>query len=284
MARTTGRLSIFAGTGTLAPYAVDAALAAGYKVQVLTLEPRHDVTKVKVIGVDVGNPLAIIWSLKIFRTTHIVMAGGIHLSDKTREGLIRFANKDAPVAAGPTNAAPVGDATLAALGSVLKKMTGADLVGIHEIAPELLAPEGAIAGPLLFADEIGFAQFALRTARAIGALDIGQAAVVSGHRVLAVEDIGGTDALIARSGELKRQGLAGDGNARLILAKAVKPQQPSFADLPAIGPQTIANCAAAGIAAIAVEAGNSLVLQRADLVEAANRLGVSVTGLRLTDG
>jgi DUF1009 family protein len=283
MAKATGRLSIFAGTGTLAPYAVDAALAAGYKVQVLTLEPRSDVTKVKVIGVDVGNPLAIIWSLKIFRTTHIVMAGGIHLSDKTREGLIRFANKDAP-AAQSARAAPVGDATLAALGSVLKKMTGADLVGIHEIAPELLAPEGVIAGPALSEDEIGYAQFALRTARAIGALDIGQAAIVSGHRVLAVEDIGVTDALIARAGELKRQGLAGDGAARLILAKAIKPQQPSFADLPAIGLQTIANCAEAGIAAIAVEAGNSLLLQRADLIEAADRLGVSVTGLRLADG
>ncbi|MDB5530168.1 MAG: hypothetical protein JWR51_3271 [Devosia sp.] len=282
MAKATGRLSIFAGTGMLAPYAVDAALAAGYKVQVLTLEPRNDVTKVKVIGVDVGNPLAIIWSLKIFRTTHIIMAGGVHLSDKTREGLIRFANKDAP--AGPAHAAPVGDATLAALGSVLKKMTGADLVGIHEIAPELLAPEGVIAGPVLSADEIGFAQFALRTARAIGALDIGQAAIVSGHRVLAVEDIGGTDALIARAGELKRQGLAGDGDARLILAKAVKPQQPSFADMPAIGPQTVVNCAEAGIAAISVEAGNSLLLQRTDLIEAAHRLGISVVGLRLIDG
>jgi UDP-2,3-diacylglucosamine hydrolase len=282
MAKATGRISIFAGTGTLALYAVDAALAAGYKVQVLTLEPRADVTKVKVIPFDVGNPLAIIWSLKIFRTTHIIMAGGIHLSDKTREGLIRFANKDAPAA--PTHAAPVGDATLAALGSVLKRMTGADLVGIHEIAPELLAPEGAIAGPPLSSEEMGFAQFALRTARAIGALDIGQAAIVSGHRVLAVEDIGGTDALIGRAGELKRQGLAGDGAARLILAKAVKPQQPSFADLPAIGPNTIVNCAEAGIAAIAVDAGNSLLLQRTDIVEAADRLGVSVVGLRLTDG
>jgi DUF1009 family protein len=265
----------------LAPYAVDAALAAGYKVQVLTLEPRSDVTKVKVITADVGNPLGIIWSLKIFRTTHIVMAGGIHLSDKTREGLVRFANKDAPVTA--ANSAPVGDATLAALGSVLKKMTGADLVGIHEIAPELLAPAGTIAGPALSAHETSYAKFALRTARAIGALDIGQAAIVSGNRVLAVEDIGGTDALIARAGELKRQGLAGNGAARLILAKAIKPQQPSFADLPAIGAQTVNNCAVAGIAVIAVQAGQSLLLQREDLIETANLLGISITGLSLTD-
>lgn len=281
MARPTGRLSIFAGSGSLAPYAVDAALDAGYKVQVLTLEARTDIDRVKVITADVGNPLAIIWSLKIFRTTHILMAGGIHLSDKTREGLIRFANKDAPAA--PAHSGPVGDATLAALGSVLKKMTGADLVGIHEIAPELLAPEGLIAGPSLGDAELAHARFALRTARAIGALDIGQAAVASGHRVLAVEDIGGTDALIARVGALRQQGIAGDGAARIILAKAVKPQQPSYADLPAIGPQTVTNCAAAGIAAIAVDAGHSLLLQRDQLVEAANRLGVSVIGLRSTD-
>jgi DUF1009 family protein len=281
MARPAGRLSIFAGTGTLAPYAVDAALDAGYKVQVLTLEPRSDLGKVKVITADVDNPLAIIWSLKIFRTTHILMAGGIHLSDKTREGLIRFANKDAPSTS--ASSAPVGDATLAALGSVLRKMTGADLVGIHEIAPELLAPEGIIAGPTLGADELGHARFALRTARAIGELDIGQAAIASGRRVLAVEDIGGTDALIARAGVLRQQGIAGDGAARLILAKAVKPQQPSYADLPAIGPQTVVNCAAAGVAVIAVDAGNSLLLQRNELIETANRLGISVIGVKLGD-
>ncbi|WP_375450957.1 UDP-2,3-diacylglucosamine diphosphatase LpxI domain-containing protein [uncultured Devosia sp.] len=280
MARSTGRLSIFAGTGALAPLAVQAALAAGYKVQVLSLTPREDVTDVKVIAADVANPLAIIWALKVFRTTHIVMAGAIHLPDKAREGLIRFANKDVPSSG---NAAPVGDATLAALGSVLKKMSGADLVGIHEIAPDLLAPETTIAGPDLVDADLAFARFALRTARAIGALDIGQAAVVSGHRIIAVEDIGGTDALIARIGELKRQGLAGDGAARLILAKAIKPQQPSFADLPAIGPQTVINCTTAGITAIAVEAGRSLLLQRAELLDTANRLGISVVGLRLAD-
>lgn len=282
MAKATGRLTIFAGTGTLVSHAVDAALAAGYKVQVLSLTPRDDITKVKVIAADTGNPLGIIWSLKIFRTTHIVMAGAIHLSDKTRENLIRFANKDAPASTGSN--APVGDATLAALGSVLKKMTGANLVGIHEIAPDLLAPEGSIAGPQLAPEEADYAQFALRTARAIGTLDIGQAAVVSGHRIIAVEDIGGTDALIARAGELRRQGLAGDGAARLILAKAIKPQQPGFADLPAIGLDTVLNCAAAGIAVIAIEAGNSLLLQRETLTAEAERLGVSVVGMVLADG
>ncbi len=105
-----------------------------------------DITGVKVIPADTSNPLGVIWSLKIFRTSHIVMAGGIHLSDKTREALIRFAIPRTPRPA----------ARLPWLRSVtrpsphwavcFKKMTGADLVGIHEIAPELLSPEGLIAG------------------------------------------------------------------------------------------------------------------------------------------
>jgi UDP-2,3-diacylglucosamine hydrolase len=283
MAKPAGRLSIFAGSGALVPHAVEAALAAGYKVQVLALSPRPDIESVKVIPADIGNPLGIIWSLKIFRTTHIVMAGGIHLPDKAREGLIKFANSnsDKPPSA---SAAPVGDATLSALGSVLKKMTGADLIGVHELAPDLLAPQGNIAGPALSEEARPSARFALRTARAIGALDIGQAAVVSGLRVIAVEDIGGTDALIARVGALKSQGLAGDGGVPLILAKAIKPQQPGFVDLPAIGPQTVENCAAAGISAIVVEAESSLLLQRPLIEAAAATHTISVIGLPLADG
>jgi DUF1009 family protein len=206
------------------------------------------------------------------------MVGAIHLPDKAREGLIRFANGNNP--AKSTSSAPVGDATLAALGTVLKKMTGADLIGVHELSPDLLAPEGHIAGPDVASED---AVFALETARAIGQLDIGQAAVVSGRRVIAVEDIGGTDDLIARVGTLRRSGLAGDGAARLTLAKAMKPQQPGFADLPAIGPMTVENCAAAGIATIVVEAGRSLLLMRADLLAAADKHGITIAGVVVGD-
>lgn len=281
MAKAIGRLSLFAGSGALVPHAVDAALEAGYKVQVLALAPRADRLAAKVVTADLANPLGIIWSLKLFRTTHIAMAGGIHLSDKVREGLIRFANGNAPANDVMPNA-PVGDAALAALGKVLKQMTGADLIGVHELSPDLLAPAGAIAGPAL--DAASSATFALETARAIGALDIGQAVVVAGRRVIAVEDIGGTDALIARVAALRSAGLAGDGAAPLILAKAMKPQQPGFADLPAIGPQTVERCAEAGIAAIVVEAGRSLLLQRGDLVVAAARHGIAVVGLSINNG
>ena len=147
------------------------------------------------------------------------------------------------------------------------------------VTPRPLCGEGRIAGPA-FADATATA-FALGTARSIGALDIGQAAIVTGRRIVAVEDIGGTDALIERVAALRARGLTGTGSAPLILAKAKQPQQAGFVDLPSIGPQTVERCAAAGIKVIVVEAGGSLVLQRAALAEAAERLGVSVLGLSL---
>lgn len=273
-----GRLSIIAGSGGLVPHAIAAAQAAGYKVQVLSLVPRPDLTGVKVVTADLSNPLGVIWSLKIFRTSHILLAGAFHLPDKMRDGLVKVlggGDGQPKVSDGP-----VGDSTLANLGAALKKFAGADLIGVHEIAPDLLAGTGLLAGP---ADEpipeASF-QFAIQMAKAIGQLDIGQAVVTSGKRVIAVEDIGGTDALIARVGDLAKRGLAGEGSGQLVLAKAVKPQQPLFADLPAIGPDTVTRCAEAGISLIAVEAGKSLIIDRAPMVAEATARGVSVFGIQ----
>ena len=72
----------------------------------------------------------------------------------------------------------------------------------------------------------------------------------------------------------------GDGAAPLILAKAMKPRQPKFLDLPTIGPETITKAAAAGIAAVVVEAQRSLVVNRSEVSERASSLGISVLGLR----
>lgn len=272
------RLALFAGAGVLVPYAITAAQQAGYKVQVLALAPRDDLTGVKVVAADLSNPLAILWSMKTFRATHMLMVGGVHLSDRTREGLIRFAG------GGEASTAPVGDASLSGLGTALKRITGATLIGIHEIAPELLAEQGLLAGPNLDDGQLAAARFGIETARGIGALDIGQAAVVSGKRVISVEDIGGTDGLLARVAEYRSRGLAGDGSAPLVLAKTSKPQQPLYVDLPAIGPDTVANASLAGVSIIVIEAGRTLLLEREKLLAAASAASISILGVALDNG
>ena len=110
----------------------------------------------------------------------------------------------------------------------------------------------------------------LAAARAIGEADIGQTVVVKRGVILAVEAVEGTDACIARGGALGRGA---------VVVKARKPQQDDRFDVPAIGPRTVESCAAAGCAALAVEAGTTLVLDRAELVEKADRRAIAVEGI-----
>lgn len=271
-----GRLTLFAGEGGLVPLAVAAAQKAGYAVQVLAIAPRPDLAGVPVIEIELADLPGIVGAVKRFGTTHIVMAGAITMPDAAREALLRFT--------GSAAVASAGDASLAALGDAFKRITGASLVGVHEIAPGLLAPDGPIGGPAPSAAQLDAAGFALQTARAIGRLDIGQAAIVAGRRIVAVEDIAGTDALLLRVAAYRAQGMAGDGMSALVLAKAVKPQQPLFADLPAIGPQTVRHAKAAGIAVIAVQAGGALVIDREKLAREAGEQGIAVIGLPVSDG
>ena len=274
------RLTVLAGSGALVPQVVDAARALGDKVQVLALTPRPDIAGVKVAAADIRNPVALLWSLKTFRTTHVVMAGAISISDKVREELSKFAGKNGV----ETNLASAGDAEMSGLARAVKKVTGAELIAVQDIAPDLVAGAGLLAGPEPSPEGWQSARFALEAARKIGRLDLGQAVVAAGLRLIAAEDIAGTDDLLARVARYRAEGLAGDGGGVLVLAKAAKPQQPLFLDLPAIGAGTIANAAAAGIRVIAIEAGRTLLLERAELVAAANDGGISVLGLAAGDG
>ncbi len=113
---------------------------------------------------------------------------------------------------------------------------------------------------------------AVAIARALGALDVGQGAVVRDLVVLGVEAVEGTDALLARAGGLAPPGRGG------VLVKLPKPGQERRVDLPTIGVATVENAAAARLAGIAVEAGGTLVLDRPAVAETADRLGLFVIG------
>jgi UDP-2,3-diacylglucosamine hydrolase len=150
---------------------------------------------------------------------------------------------------------------------------GFRVVGIDEVLADCLAPAGPYGrlGPDAQA-EADIAR-AVEVAKALGALDVGQAVVVQQGIVLGVEAIEGTDRLLRRCGELRRDGPGG------ILVKLKKPGQDRRVDLPTIGPTTLVEAAAAGLSGIAVEAGGALVLGRAALAAEADRLGMFVIGI-----
>ncbi|MGD9948299.1 MAG: LpxI family protein [Desulfobulbus sp.] len=114
-------------------------------------------------------------------------------------------------------------------------------------------------------------RFGWKIAREVGRLDIGQCVVVRDRSVLAVEAIEGTDATIRRGGELGRSGA--------VVIKLKKPGQDFRFDLPATGIRTIETLAAVKGAVLAVEAGQSLLFDRAAMVQAADDAGLVVVGL-----
>ena len=261
-------LAVLAGAGSLVGEVVSAALAAGDRVRVFALVPQEPMPGVETVSADPRDPERLLAEVAAFGASHVVMAGGLVLTDQMRERL-----------GGLTGATALGDAALSQFARTLIARSGAQLIGVHEVSRTLLAASGHIAGPPVAEAALSVAAFALRMARETGRLDLGQAVVVSGNRVVAAEDVAGTDELMRRVGRYREQGLLGGGSSALLLAKAKKPQQPMHVDLPAIGVDTVLTAAAAGIAVIAIEAGRTLVLSRAALVEAAGDLGVSVIGL-----
>lgn len=265
------RLSVLAGSGALVSHVVGAALAAGDAVQVVGFVPQPERSGVSLVAGDLTKPAAAIAAIAAFGSTHVVLAGGLTISDRQREGLAGFA--------GSSPGSAQGDAALSSVTAAIEKFTGAKVIGVHEVASDLLAFAGSIAGRAPTDAELVAARHGLLAAREIGRLDLGQAVVVAGRRVIAAEDVGGTDELLQRVAAHRTAGRIGDGTGPLVLAKAAKPQQPLYVDLPAIGPDTIANAATAGIGVIAAEAGKSLVLDRPALLAAADRYGVAVIGL-----
>ncbi len=152
---------------------------------------------------------------------------------------------------------------------------GFRVVGVDSVLADALAPAGPIGK--LRPDEAAEADIrrGLEVARALGALDIGQAVVVQQGLVLGVEAVEGTDAMVARCGALRREG---DGG---VLVKIAKPGQERRVDLPAIGPDTVRAVAAAGFAGIAVEAGSAVLIDRTAIADTADAAGLFVVGIAI---
>lgn len=163
------------------------------------------------------------------------------------------------------------DALLRAIASELEK-DGFSIIGAHEIDPSLVTPQGVLGKMQPKAEHQPDIDRGIFAAKELGRLDIGQAVVVQQGIVLGVEAIEGTDALLERCRKIRRKGRGG------VLVKTSKPQQDKRLDLPAIGLRTVRKCFEAGIEGIAVEAGASLILEREEVIEAADKLGIFVTG------
>ncbi len=175
------------------------------------------------------------------------------------------------------------DHLLSSIGRLVEQR-GFRLLGAHEVAPDILVPEGTLGHIEPSERDRGDVAFGLDYLRAAGPFDVGQAVVVAGRHVLAVEAAEGTDQMLVRVADLRRNGRLRGSAGIGVLVKAPKPGQDVRFDLPSIGPQTVAGVAAAGLAGLAVAAGSTIVAEPERVIQAADRANVFVLGVPLRRG
>ncbi|MDE2475386.1 MAG: UDP-2,3-diacylglucosamine diphosphatase LpxI [Alphaproteobacteria bacterium] len=170
------------------------------------------------------------------------------------------------------------DALLRAVVSMFEKQ-GFRVTGTSDLTRALLAPAGVLGLLKPQSEALTDIRHGFKVVRALGALDVGQAAVVAGGLVLAVEAAEGTDAMLKRVAGLPAT-LRGSITARRgVLVKAMKPHQERRVDLPVIGARTIELASAAGLAGVAFQPEAVLILNRPRIVELANNAGLFVFGI-----
>jgi len=272
----TSKLGILAGGGEIPGRLVDACRAAGREVFVLAFEGHTEPGALT--GVDhawsrLGAMGAALQALRRAGVGDLVLAGPIRRPSLAElrpdfRGL-QFLTKVGAEALGD-------DGLLSALVGALEE-EGFRVVGIDDVLEGVVAGEGPLGRHA--PDERARSDIArgIAVARALGAVDVGQAVVVQEGLVLGVEAIEGTDRLLSRCKDLRRAGPGG------VLVKLAKPGQETRVDLPAVGPRTVQNAVDAGLRGIAVQAGAALIMNRVRAVELADRAGLFLTGIKVPE-
>ncbi len=161
---------------------------------------------------------------------------------------------------------------------------GPRIIGVKDVAPDIVVPVGVLGRHQPSAGDFADIARALDLIAALGRFDVGQAAVVVANHVIAVEAAEGTDNMLARIADLRVKGRVTTPHGAGVLVKAPKPDQDRRFDLPTIGPQTVANVAAAGLAGIAVAAGETIIADAAEVIAAADRAKIFVVGVNAANG
>ncbi len=272
------KLGIIAGGGDLPRAVAQSARESGRDVFVVSLTgesndwtaqfPREEVS----LG-EMGKALR---ALAANKCTEVLFAGRV---GRPRFTELRLDTKGALVMPRLAAAALKGDdALLRGVVDIFEK-EGYRVLSIAEAAPSLVLGEGPIGKHRPSGEALADIAKGFEVIARMGELDIGQATAVCEGLVLAVEAAEGTDAMLKRIADLPDRLRGKPGKPRGVLVKAPKPIQDRKTDLPVIGIETISNTIAAGLGGIAVEANGALIVDRADVIRAADAAGLFMVGI-----
>ncbi|MBE9606305.1 UDP-2,3-diacylglucosamine diphosphatase LpxI [Acetobacteraceae bacterium H6797] len=270
---TGAPLGIIAGGGQLPLKVAGAARSAGRPVYVIVLEGFGNPADFQAwphIVCRIGAAGRMLEWFREHGVKQLVLSGKVKrpsfLTLRPDAGAVKLAARVSKRAFGGD------DEILATVMAVLRE-EGFDPIGGQEIMRSLLTPAGLLTKAMPTLQALKDIARGIRVVRALGAVDVGQGAVVQQGMVLGVEAIEGTDALLARTAALHREGPRG------VFIKLVKPGQDLRIDLPTIGPDTIRSVIAAGLAGLAIEADGCIILDRDEVVSMADAAGIFLLAL-----
>lgn len=267
------RLALIAGQGNYPILLAKRARQAGISLRLIELggetapELISSFSDHERSAVKVGQVGKLLKELKRFDAGYAVMAGqvtpgrlfkGLHPDLKAIRMLAGLDRKNAETIFG-------------AIGDEIEKV-GVHLLDARVFMDEDLAEEGVmVKGKEKIAPE--HLNHGIEIARENARLDVGQGVVVSRGTVLAVEAFEGTNAMLERAGKF--------GAKNCLLVKLGKPNQDTRFDVPVFGLQTLEAMRAAGIGNAALEKGSVLLLDKAEVLKQAKKLGIGLTGLHI---
>ena len=267
-------LAVLAGGGVLPSIVAAAAVRSGRPVMVIAIrgEADPDIDTFPHRWVDWGEVGRLLLTLRSHGARELVLVGRIGVRPNYQElALDRGGWLARQAISGIFHG---GDNAVLSRAARLFESRGFRIRGAHEIAHELVVSAGWMTRTQGVAEDLGDGDLAFAAAKAIGALDVGQAGVAVDGRVIALEGAEGTDGMLERVGELRRGGRISDGQCAGVVAKCAKPHQDLRVDMPTIGPRTVEAARAAGLAGVVIEAGRVMVAEREVTIRKADSLGL----------
>lgn len=273
------RLAIIAGSGSLPLHVALAARAAGENPFIIRLRDDSDVDWKEFDNdyITIGDVQRLSSIVKRNAIGRVVMSGAVSKRPEWNEirPTLRMIKSLPSIIRTVVSG---GDDAVLKMVATLLEAHGLKVIGAHEIAPDILMTAGPLTKITPTDDDLKDISAGIKVAHALGVLDIGQGGVSVGGRIVALEGAEGTDQMLERVAALRSQGRISQ-RRKGVLVKLCKPQQDVRADLPTVGLSTIENAKKAGLAGIAVESGRAFILDREEMLAAANDLGLFVYGI-----
>lgn len=148
---------------------------------------------------------------------------------------------------------------------------GIELLALNHLIPELVAEKSILTIKNANKEDVESISLAIKFMEHVSSYDIGQSVIIENKRIISMEDVSGTDALINRVKDFV-------GNDA-ILVKFPKKGQIEEIDLPAIGIKTIENMAKSNIKGVCIKAGHTLIIDQEMVIKEANRLGLFIVAM-----